>query len=153
MAVSFLVEDAIIGMKNFEGRPTPINKAGGDRSFVVYLDEERAQELLKEGWNVKWPKPRPEIDPEEDNRSPFLPVTVAFQIPPKIYMVNTIGETQLVRLEEEDVASLDWDEFERVDLKIRPYHWTVKNETGVKAYLEEGFFTLQKSGFSDRYGV
>ncbi len=149
------LEGAQIGFRNFEGREGQYNRAG-DRSFVVFLDEECAKELEEEGWNVKWPKPS-DRDPEEDTRQPYVQVSCRYDnFPPKIYLisksdksdqpnVNMLGETEL--------SMLDWSEFEHIDLVIRPYEYTVNGKSGVKAYLKSGYFTLRDDGFASKYGL
>ena len=47
------IDDARITYKNFEGRGDKYNRQG-DRNFVLIIPEENmAQELINQGWNVK----------------------------------------------------------------------------------------------------
>lgn len=149
------LENAQIGFRNFEGRAGTYNDAG-DRSFVVFLDERRATELEREGWNIKWPKARPDANDEEDSRQPFLKVSVSFDYyPAKLYLIReTIGEEPNVEsLDENSCKNLDWAELSSVDLVIRPYEWTVNGKTGIKAYLKAGYFALETDTFSKKYGL
>lgn len=144
------IEDARIGYRNFAGNEGPFNRKG-DRNFSIFLDEDRAQELKADGWNVKWPKPNERIDPAEDERRPWLQVAVAFEnVPPKIVLIA--GENVTI-LEEDQVGTLDHADAERIDLILNPYVWNVNGKTGVKAYLKAMYVTLTPDPFSSRYGI
>ena len=149
------LEGAQIGFRNFEGREGQYNRAG-DRSFVVFLNEEFASELEKEGWNVKWPKPS-ERDPEEDTRQPYIQISARYDnFPPKVYLISKSDrhdEPNVTVLAESEIGMLDWSEFEHIDLVIRPYEYTVNGKSGVKAYLKAGYFTLSNDGFASKYGM
>ena len=149
------LEGAQIGFRNFEGREGQYNRAG-DRSFVVFLNEELANELEKEGWNVKWPKAS-DRDPEEDTRQPYIQIAARYDnVPPKVYLISKSQkneEPNINLLNESEIGMLDWSEFQQIDLVIRPYEYTVNGKSGVKAYLKTGYFTLSDDGFSSKYGL
>lgn len=150
MVKELAMESVQIGFRNFEGREGPYNRKG-DRDFVVFLDRDFAEELDAEGWNVKWPKPNPHIKPEEDDRNPYLPVSVGFEYyPAKVYIVSNDNVSVVGQ---DEVEMLDWAELENVDLVIRPYEWEVNGQTGVKAYLKAGYFTIVTNAFDDKYGI
>ena len=144
------IEGAQIGFRNFAGEEGPYNRAG-ERSFAVFLDKELANNLLADGWNVKFPKER-EMEPDqEDTRSPHLQVSVAFNnFPPKVVVIADGNPTVLG---EDDVSMLDWAEIDLVDLVIRPYNWTMNGQTGVKAYLKAIYVTIRTDAFSSKYGI
>lgn len=150
MVKEIAMENVQIGFKNFEGREGPYNRKG-QRDFVAFLDDEFAKELEAEGWNIKWPKPNDYINPEEDDRNPYLPISVGFDYyPAKVYIisnenVNPIGE--------EEVEMLDWAELENVDLVVRPYEWEVNGKKGIKAYLKAGYFTIVTNAFDEKYDI
>jgi len=138
--------NAKIGFRNFEGVEGMYNKAG-DRNFVVFLDDEKAKELESIGWNIKWPKPNDEI--EDDNRRPYLSISVSVdKYPANIFMINGNHKN---KLDAETLATLDWAEFELVDLVIRPYTWSVSGKSGIKAYLQTGYFTIVQDDFASKY--
>lgn len=150
MAKELVMESVQIGFRNFEGREGPYNRKG-DRDFVVFLDRAFAEELDKEGWNIKWPKPNDYINPEEDDRNPYLPVSVGFEFyPAKVYIISNENVTMVGQ---DEVEMLDWAELENVDLVIRPYEWEVNGNSGVKAYLKAGYFTIVTNAFDDKYGI
>jgi len=144
------MEGVQIGFRNFSGVEGQYNKAG-DRNFVVFLDKETADKMSADGWNVKYPKDRDDIDPEEDERNPYLPVSVGFgAYPPKIVLINGGKAT---KLDEESVDMLDWAEIKDVDLIVRPYNWTVNGQSGVKAYLKAIYVTINEDEFAEKYGI
>lgn len=144
MAENITIENARIIFRNFSGEEGKFN-AKGDRNFCVLIDDEDADILTLDGWNIKWLKPRD----EEDKPQAYLPVKVNFNnIPPKVILVTSRGKT---KLDEDTVGSLDWAELENVDLIIRPYDWNVNGKTGRKAYLKAGYFTIVEDAFESKY--
>lgn len=133
---------------NFGGKPTNVNPQGGQRSFCVELDDETAQRLSADGWNVKMTRPR-----QDDDREPthYLPVEVSYKnFPPHIYACrNGIAK----EMTEESIGSLDDIRIENVDLVVRPYNWTTSTGHGVKAYVSEMYVTLKESTFGKKYKV
>lgn len=150
MAREIAMENVQIGFRNFEGREGPYNRKG-DRDFVVFLDKDFAKQIEEEGWNVKWPKPNAHINPEEDDRNPYLPVSVGFDyFPAKVYLIS---DEQVTQLGPHEVDMLDWAELETVDLVIRPYEWEVNGQKGIKAYLKAGYFKIVTNAFDSKYGI
>lgn len=151
MAVKPLsLENVRIGFRNFEGREGKFNKAG-DRSFAVFLDRRTAEELAEEGWNVKFPQASNGVDPDADERDPYLIVSVSFNFyPPNVFLISNDHPTKLT---EDEVAMLDWAEIENVDLVLRPYEWSVNRNSGIKAYLKSGYFTIVSDRFAHKYGL
>ena len=143
------IEGARIGFRNFEGREGKYNKAG-ERSFAVFLPRPLAEEMAQEGWNVKFPVSANSTDPD-DERDPYLPVSVTFDnFPPNMFLISNDVPT---RLTAEEVGMLDWAEIENVDLVIRPYEWSVNRNSGIKAYLKAGYFTIVTDQFAAKYGL
>lgn len=142
--------NARIGFKNFAGVEGPYNKRG-DRNFAVFLDNEQAQELESQGWNIKWPKPNADISTEEDTRQPHLPVSISFDYyPPKVVFVSN-GNLTVVN--EDEIDSLDYAEYSNIDLVLRPYNWSVNGKSGIKAYVKAMYVTLETDAFSSKYGI
>ena len=52
-----LIDDARIIFRNFAGKEGMYNREG-DRNFSVILPPDLADQLAKDGWNVKWLKAR-----------------------------------------------------------------------------------------------
>lgn len=138
------IEGARIGFRNFSGEEGRFNPKGR-RNFCVFLEEDIAKDMEKEGWNVKWLQPRE----EGDEPQAYLQVKVVFgKIPPKIVLVTGKGKT---RLDEDTVNILDWAEIQNVDLVIRPYNWEVNGSTGVSAYIKTMYVTLREDEFESKY--
>jgi hypothetical protein len=145
------LENVTIGFRNFEGREGMYNKAG-ERSFAVFLPRDLADALAAEGWNVKFPKEDPRaVDPDAEGRDPYLQISVSFDnYPPNVFIISNGSPT---RLDAEQVLMLDWAEIENVDLVIRPYEWSVNRNSGIKAYLKAGYFTIVTDAFAAKYGL
>jgi len=151
MAKPISLENVRIGFRNFEGREGPYNKKG-ERSFAVFLDRQTADQLANDGWNVKFPKEQEhQVDPESDSRDPYLQVSVGFDFyPANVLLISNDNPT---RLTEDEVAMLDWAEIENTDLVLRPYEWAVNKNSGIKAYLKSGYFTIVADRFAAKYGL
>lgn len=145
------LEDVRIGFRNFEGREGPYNKKG-ERSFAVFLPQDLAEQMAEDGWNVKFPQQRDDArDPDEPARDPYLQVSVGFDFyPANVFLISNENPT---RLTEEEVDMLDWAELENVDLVLRPYEWNVNRNSGIKAYLKSGYFTIVADKFAAKYGL
>lgn len=136
------IDDATIVFRNFAGEGTKFNRAG-DRNFAIVIeDQETADALIDEGWNVKVRPPRE----EGDTPFMFLPVKVKFRVEevetedgvdykvtPPVYLKS--GEAEPVKLDEESIECLDQIDIERIDIDVRPYNWEVNGKTGRTAYL------------------
>lgn len=139
------IDDARIIFKNFEGRGDKFNREG-DRNFSLLIeDENTANALIKEGWNVK-------IKPgREEGDDPFmrLPVKVKFtDYGPNVYLVTGNRRNEL---DEESIGCLDNIEIESVDMDIRPYNWEVNGRTGRTAYLQSMEVVQRIDRFAARY--
>ena len=141
------IDDARITYRNFAGRGDKYNREG-DRNFALIIpDQEIADALLNEGWNVKIKPPREEGD------TPFMYITVKVKFSdfgPHIYLVT--GK-RMNKLDEESVACLDNISIGGVNLDIRPFDWTMPNgQCGRTAYLQS-IKVVQRvdDRFSDEY--
>lgn len=143
------IENARIGFRNFSGKEGKFNPAGR-RNFCVFLEEDLARTLEKDGWNVRWLQPRDDNEAEQG----YLQVAVSYDnIPPKIIMISSKGKTIM---DDESVGILDWAEISEIDLIIRPYNWVLhegtKNEkSGVKAYVKSMYVTIAEDEFEKKY--
>lgn len=138
------IEDARLAFKNFAGKEGTFN-AEGNRNFCVLLDSDIAKQLEKDGWNIKYLKPRDEGEPEQA----YMKVTVKYgNRPPKVVLVGSRGKTML---DEESINSLDWADLETVDLLINPYNWNVNGKTGITAYLKSLYAVIVEDELEKKY--
>lgn len=143
---TILIEDARIVFRNFAGREGQFNREG-DRNFAVLLDDDVADQMEKDGWNVKRLKPRE--DDEEQHAQAYLQVSVRYKgRPPRIVLVTSRGRTDLG---EDEVEVLDYADIKQVDLIIRPYDWAVNGKSGIKAYLKSLFMTINEDALELKY--
>lgn len=142
-----LMEGVRIIFRNFAGKEGQYNREG-DRNFSVLLDAQTAEAMGQDGWNVKWLKPRAEEEGEEPQA--YLPISVNFKgRPPRIVLITSRGRTNL---DEDTIESLDWADIINVDLIVRPYEWTVNDKSGVKAYLQALYVTIEEDPLEIKYG-
>ncbi len=143
-----LMEGVKIIFRNFEGKEGQYNRAG-DRNFAVLLNAEVAEMLAADGWNVKWLKPREDAE-EGDEPQAYLQVTANFDKgrPPRVVMITSRGRTHL---DENTVEMLDWADIQNTDMIVRPYEWSVNGKTGVKAYLQSIYVTVEEDDLERKY--
>lgn len=136
-----------IVFRNFQGKEGQYNRAG-DRNFGVILPEDLAEKMAADGWNVKYLKPREEE--EEETETPWLQVSVNFDKgrPPKIFAITSRGRTVV---DEDTVDALDWADITNVDMIVRPYTWEVQGKTGIKAYLQSLYATIEEDELEREY--
>lgn len=139
------IDDARIIFRNFSGAPSKFNREG-DRNFAVIIPEQEiADALIAEGWNVKIKPPR------EDGDTPFmyLPVKIKFNDRgPRVYLKSG---SNIIRLDEESISCLDNVDIISVDLDIKPYDWNVNGMEGRTAYLQSIQVTQEVDRFYDQY--
>lgn len=139
------IEGARILFRNLSGEAGRYNPKG-NRNFCVLLGEDNAQDMISDGWNVKYLKAREEGDPDQ----PYIQVSVNYNsnTPPRIVMITSGGKTLL---NEETVGILDWAEILNVDLILNAYHWNVNGRSGVKGYVKSMFVTIAEDELEAKY--
>lgn len=139
------IDDARIIYRNFSGSGSKYNREG-DRNFAVLIpNQDIANALIEDNWNVKIKPSR------EDDDVPFmyLPVKIKFNDRgPTVYLQT--GKA-LNKLDEESVSCLDDVDILTVDLDLRPYDWEVNGKTGRTAYLQSIKVVQQIDRFAARY--
>lgn len=147
MANTLIMENAKIRFRNFAGRPDEYTREG-DRSFALVIeDEDLANKLREDGWNVKMRLPK------EEGAEPwyYLKVKVNFNgVPPKVVEVTSRNR---VALNEDTVGILDTAELKSVDVEVSPYHWEIGGRSGITAYLKTMYATIEEDPFAAKYDV
>jgi len=144
-----LMEGVRIIFRNFTGKEGQYNKAG-DRNFAVVVDEDNANKMAADGWNIKKIDPREGY--EEDGVTFYLPVAIRFDVfPPRVVLVTSHGRTQLG---EDQIEMLDWADITNVDMIVRPHNWEMPGgKTGVKAYVKTMYVTIEEDALEAKYGI
>ena len=143
-----VMEGVQIIFRNFTGKEGQYNREG-DRNFAVLLDPPIAEAMAEDGWNVKWLKPR-EYDEDDAAPQAYLQVSVNYGKgrPPRVVQITSRGRTNL---DENSVEILDWVDITNVDMIIRPYAWDVSGKTGIKAYLQSIYVTIEEDPLEQKY--
>ena len=124
------ISDAKLIYRNFAGDAKKFN-AKGLRNFHVVIDPAIAEQLIADGWNVRWHEPRN----EDEDRWASLKVAVRFDMYPPTIILRT-GEKGRTNLNGNTAGILDWAELMNVKLIITPSRWeNADGKSGVKAYL------------------
>lgn len=146
LAKTFMVEDARIIFRNFAGKEGQYNREG-DRNFAVVLPDDVAHQMLADGWNVRY------LDAREEGDDPTAYISVAVNFsnrPPRVILLTSTTRTQL---DENSVAVLDWSDIKTADLIARGYEWSVNGKTGIKAYLQSLFVTIEEDALERKYAI
>lgn len=146
------IDGARIIYRNFSGRGTQYNREG-DRNFCIVIDnEDVANRLIEEGFNVKIRQPR------EEGESPFMYLKVNVKYHPKTSDLARLNPTAVLitgrnrnTLDEESVCCLDGIDIANVDLDISGSNWNVQGRTGRSAYLSKIYVTQEIDRFAARY--
>lgn len=139
------IDDARIIYRNFRGEGSKFNREG-DRNFAVVIpNQEIADALIEEGWNVKIKAPRE----EGDQPFMFLPVKIKFnERGPVVYLQSG---SNMIKLDEESVGMIDDIDILTVDMDVRPFDWEVNGNTGRTAYLQSIKVTQEIDRFAARF--
>ena len=147
-----VLENQRIIFRNFAGEAKKFN-AQGDRNFCIPLDPEVADNMAKDGWNIKVLKPRE----EEDEPQPYIQCTVSYKNrPPRVVVVGSVTNKK-TNLNEDTVASLDFADIVEngVDVILNPYVWEIgtgaDKKSGIKAYVNSIYVTINESELDIKY--
>lgn len=144
------IEGAVLlpgGFRNFSGRETMYNRAGA-RNFNVVIHPDQVEQMIADGWNVKF------LEPRDEGESPtfYLPVAVGYNgaRPPRIVMLTSSGRRTL---NESTVEVLDWANITTVDLTIRQSAWASGGKSGFKAYLQALYANIEEDYLDRKYAT
>lgn len=123
--------------RNFTGKADDFNPLG-KRQFSVILSDVDADNMERDGWNVK----RPKANEDGETRQPHIQVEASYKLkPPKIFVITSRGKTPWG---ESEIGMLDWVDIVNVDIKLNPYYWELGGKAGIKAYLESLYITIEE---------
>lgn len=142
---NLVIENAHLMFRNFTGRADKFNDEGKRNFCVAIEDSDLAEQLKKDGWNVRiWTSRDADEEPLH-----YIPVEVSYRNrPPTIVMLTNRAKTTL---SEETVSCLDYAEIKTVDVSIRPYNWEGPHGSGVKAYLKSLYATIEEDELAAKY--
>lgn len=144
--VTVQIDDAEILYRNFSGTKGKMNPEG-DRNFCVIVPAGEVDNLIFQGWNVKFRDPRE----EGEERIPYVPIKLGYVFkPPRVVLVTSAGKTPLT---EDTVKLLDLAEFKKVDLIFRNHDYDFNGMLGRKAYLKTLVATIYEDELERRYGL
>lgn len=150
--VTITIRNAYLLWPNFSGKPTKFNPDGGDRTFNILMNEEDGKILQSQGWNVSVYEKS--ADDEDPNVYYKLPVAVKYNnFPPRLWLIGGDHAKDRVMLDEDTVDYLDRLQYEKVDMVIAGSQWSVRGNSGMKAYIQSGFFTIYVDELEKEYGV
>lgn len=148
-----LMEGVRLVFRNFSGKESQYNQEGARNFGVILPDEKTAEDMLADGWNVKRLKPSEEEQEQGVEVGPaWLPVKLGYGKgrPPKVMLVTQEGRKRQP-LNEETIEQLDWAEITNVDLIVRPYHYSVRGDTGIAAYVQNMYVTIEEDPLDAKY--
>lgn len=136
--------------ENFAGNEIKVkNKVmnqEGSRNFCVYLNDDIADKLEKDGWLVKHTVANEQY--EQESR-PYIKVHISASGRPSDSMIVMISGDDKVRLKDESISLLDGADITNADMIIRGWEY----EPGkVSAYLKSGYFTVYQDELEKKYG-
>ena len=152
-----VIEGAQVRFLKLEGRRDQYNPMGRRTFALVISDDDLAEQLTNDGWNVK-------IKPGNDRYEPYKYINceLKFQADspnvrrdPEVYLVTKSprGGMNTVALTAETVGQVDNAQIENVDVDITPYRWTTENGEGIKAYVRTMYITIASNVFADKYST
>lgn len=148
MEADLTIANAHIMFRNFTGAKSTYNREGKKTFSVVIPDDELANQLLADHWNVRILQPRE----EGDEPLYILKVIVNFGSPwPPI--IKRITSNNEMILTDNDARMLDKDEIKEIPkLEISAYHWkTDDGKSGISAYLQSMEVVIDDEEFATRY--
>lgn len=153
------LEGVEIRWRNFKGEVSDFNPMG-KRQFAVMLDEQQADQMAADGWNVKFTKPK---DPEEEPE-PYIRVEVSYKNAderggraPQVYLVAPPTKDgvppKTTELPREMLRIADQVDVHHADVLLEPYRWDVQGNQGVKAYLYTIGIAIKLDPFMVKYKI
>ena len=145
-------DDGQVFMINFAGRCTDNNPNGHKQFNVIIEDEELAEKLKADGWNIFRTKESEKYGPSK----PAICVEMRWHDKEELQYLNPIiykcTSKKKTKLTEDLVPDLEKDEILNIDLNINPSYWKVNGKEGIKAYVEKMWVTIEDDDMEEKYG-
>mgnify|MGYP007012496653 CR=1 FL=1 len=145
------VDNAAIMFKNFSGKPTNLNPAGGKRTFALVLTKEFGDILKGKGWNVK----DRTLDDGETIYYTEIVVNDQSTYPPRIYKLSEfMGNKSMVLMNPDQYFKLDQDNLVNIDMDIHPYTHNRGFDGATKGYLKNMWASVESiNDFGGKYAA
>ncbi len=171
------VENAVMIYKNFSGKPTRVNPAGGKRTFSLVLSNDVAERLNDMGWNIKVKEVRDQVPEGETTRTvgwidfknmyqgefdhalvyTEIVINENSEYPPRIYKVSEFnGEKTMAIIPPDQWYRLDESELVNVDIVVHPYTHgrSIANPDAKKGYLKSMYaMAVPINDFNGKYAA
>lgn len=141
---TLIIEGAQIFYKNFSGRPTEYNREG-DKNFCVYIDnEELANEMINDGWNIR------NTNSEEPRYYTAVKINYDNEYyVPEVYKINSRNKKEL--LKKDTIACLDSADIANIDILISASTNSTTCKYALKGYVKEMYVTINESRLAQKY--
>lgn len=146
MASIVTIQNTQLVLKNFSGEKGRYFNSTGNPEFAVVIPPELAEMMSADGWNVKQFKAKP-----EDTKDPDFFIKVKIGVngrPPRMVMITSAGRKDI---SVEDCQVFDYVRISNVDLTLSPYDYEFQGKTGISAYLNSLFVTVEEDELDRKY--
>lgn len=145
-----LMEDVEIKWRNFAGNVTEFNKLGYNLFTIVVPDNIDVDQMIKDGWNIKW-KPVDRQDPDA-GEWPSLEIRVNMdsKYPPKVVMRSEQTKKRTF-LTKDLLVELDSADIVKCDIMVGPNHYNINGKKGIRAYLRSMWATVHEDPLDMKY--
>lgn len=152
--LELMMEDVYIlpgNWRNFRGEKTQYNDAGKRNFNFIIKDPNLAEQMSRDGWNVKTTKERVDDEGGSVGNEPYLKVQVKYDggRPPTVVMITSRGRTYL---SENEVGLLDFSNIINADVKISGKAWEVNGRPVMSCYLSALYVTIEEDYLQQKYG-
>lgn len=146
MASIVTIQNTQLVLKNFSGEKGRYFNSSGNPEFACVIPPELAELMTADGWNVKQFKPKPEDTNEPDF---FIKIKIGVNgRPPRMKMITSAGQKDI---SVEDCQVFDYVRIAKVDLTLSPYEYEFQGKTGISAYLNSLFVTVEEDELDRKY--
>lgn len=142
-----ILQDVELIYTNFSGHAKQFNEEGR-RNFNIILNEEQAETLARDGWNVRCRPPRDENEKEICT----LKINLSFKgkFPPQVIMVTS---TNKIPMTEDTVFMLDTARIVKADVIFNSYSYSEHDPSKISAYVETLYVIIEENELDRKYSI